>query len=137
MVRWRNTFHKHIVSYITNAFINAFRLHVTQIKFLDLRVIRKFTINKKALGLLGSQYLKATSSFRSFLGQRLASGQLAALPLISTPLPPSPGIILVCHLSPSSHLPSSFLNLCSLAPHLKSIAQHFLSPPLLLEPATP
>jgi hypothetical protein len=71
--------------------------------------------------------------------QRLAVGQLAAPPLIPGPLPPSPGIILACPLSPSSRLPSSFLNLCSSAPHLRSrskyIGQHLLLPPLLLAAA--
>jgi hypothetical protein len=73
------------------------------------------------------------------LRQCLASGQLTAPPLILAPLPPSPGIILACPLSPSFRLPSSFLNLCSLAPHLRStsrsIAQHILFPPLFLTTA--
>jgi hypothetical protein len=69
-------------------------------------------------------------------GQRLAVKQLAAPPLIPAPLPPSPSIILACSLSPSSRLLSSFLNLYSSAPHLRSSSRsamhHLLSPPLLL-----
>jgi hypothetical protein len=69
------------------------------------------------------------------LGQRLAVGQLAAPPLPSLHTPSSSGIILACPLSPSSWLPSSFLNLYSSVPHLRSTTQHLISPPLLLAAA--
>jgi hypothetical protein len=59
--------------------------------------------------------------------------------LIPAPFPPSPSIILAYPLSPSSHLPSSFLNLCSSAPQLRSGSRsamhHLLSPPFLIAAA--
>jgi hypothetical protein len=57
-----------------------------------------------------------------------------APPLIFASLLPSTGIILTCSFSPSSHLPSSFLNLCSSTPHLKSRSaiEHLLSPPIFV-----
>jgi hypothetical protein len=61
----------------------------------------------------GYEYIRAASCFRSSSRQRLVGGQLATPPFIPAPLSPSPGIILACPLSPSSRLPSSFLNLCS------------------------
>jgi hypothetical protein len=78
--------------------------------------------------------------------RRAAPGQPACLPPSwhkphpspqTHPLLPSPGIILAYHFSPSSRLPSSFLNLCSSAPHLRSrsAVEYFLSPPLFLAAA--
>jgi hypothetical protein len=89
--------------------------------------------NHSSLWFLNGQPLHIESISISRL-QALPKAPLGSAWLAGSwpPLLPSPDIILACPLSPSSSLPSSFLNLCSLVLHLRFVAQHFLSPPLFL-----